>query len=229
MAEDESGTPRDSWDGVNYALYYGDDRAASADRIVIDQLKYSAANPDQAWTVARLTQSSNKRRDNSVIGRLAKAFAGLKDKRPDLVASGNVVVRLVSNQRVDREVVKALSSRSTSDQRRTDGQGTGQLAPYKDVLKVLDRLRPDDNPFRYFGHHAETKREQLAAEVGADTIRKTAEPRTALIPRRVWFFCPWRALTRCQGHRHRPSPGQPWCRGVDDIRSRPSPCTPAHR
>jgi phosphoglycolate phosphatase-like HAD superfamily hydrolase len=39
------------------------------------------------------------------------------------------------------------------------------LAPYKEVLKVLDRLRPDDNPFRYFGHHAETKREQLAADL----------------------------------------------------------------
>jgi hypothetical protein len=39
------------------------------------------------------------------------------------------------------------------------------LAPYKDVLKVLDLLRPDDNPFRYFGHPAETKRAQLAADL----------------------------------------------------------------
>jgi hypothetical protein len=39
------------------------------------------------------------------------------------------------------------------------------LAPYKDILKVLDRLRPDDNPFRYFGPPAETKREQLAADL----------------------------------------------------------------
>jgi hypothetical protein len=39
------------------------------------------------------------------------------------------------------------------------------LAPYKELLKVLDRLRPDANPFRYFGHHAETKREQLAADL----------------------------------------------------------------
>jgi hypothetical protein len=37
------------------------------------------------------------------------------------------------------------------------------LAPYKELLKVLDRLRPDDNPFRYFGPPAEMKREQLAA------------------------------------------------------------------
>jgi hypothetical protein len=39
------------------------------------------------------------------------------------------------------------------------------LAPYKELLKVLDRLRPDDNPFRYFGHPAETKMEQFAANL----------------------------------------------------------------
>jgi hypothetical protein len=37
------------------------------------------------------------------------------------------------------------------------------LAPYKDILMVLDRLRPNDNPFWHFRHHVETKREQLAA------------------------------------------------------------------
>src|SRR4030095_4851246 len=92
-AEDESGTPRDTWDGVDCSLSYGGDHASSAERIVIDQLKYSAANPDQAWTVARLTQSSNQRQDNSVVGRLAKAFARLKGKPPDLVANGNGVAR----------------------------------------------------------------------------------------------------------------------------------------
>jgi hypothetical protein len=35
-AEDESGTPRDTWHGVDCTLYYGDDHAASAERIVID-------------------------------------------------------------------------------------------------------------------------------------------------------------------------------------------------
>ena len=39
------------------------------------------------------------------------------------------------------------------------------LAPYEDLLKLLDRLRPGDNPFRYFGPPAETKRDQLAADL----------------------------------------------------------------
>ncbi len=97
-------------------MYYGGGQAASAERIVIEQFKYSAANSDQAWTVARLTKSSNRKRDNSVIGRLAKAFAALKGKWPDLVANGNVVVRLISNQRVDSAVFNALSGRRTSNQ-----------------------------------------------------------------------------------------------------------------
>jgi energy-coupling factor transporter ATP-binding protein EcfA2 len=112
-AEDEEGKPLDTWDGVDCTLYYGGDRAA-ANRIVIAQLKYSAANPDQPWTVARLTHSTNKKQDNSVIGRLAKAFAGLKDKRPELVASGKVVVRLVSNQPIDSAVLTPLSQLNTS-------------------------------------------------------------------------------------------------------------------
>ena len=47
-AEDESGTPRDTWDGVDCTLYYGGDHAAAADRIVIAQLKYSTAHADQS-------------------------------------------------------------------------------------------------------------------------------------------------------------------------------------
>jgi hypothetical protein len=39
------------------------------------------------------------------------------------------------------------------------------LAPYKDVLKVLDRLRPGNNPFRYFNRYTETTREQRAADL----------------------------------------------------------------
>jgi hypothetical protein len=115
-AEDESGTPPDAWDGVDCALYYGRDQDSPVERIAIEQFKYSAASPDDAWTVARLTYSTNKKGDNSVVGRLAKAFAELKGKRPDLVASGKVLVRLISNQPVDPGVVAASSGHGTPDE-----------------------------------------------------------------------------------------------------------------
>jgi hypothetical protein len=116
-AEDEAGIPLDTWDGVDCTLYYGSDQAGSAERIVIDQVKYSAANPDKAWTVARLTQSTNKKKDNSVIGRLAKAFSGVRTKWPVLVENGKVTLGLISNQNVAPAVIEALSGQSVSNQR----------------------------------------------------------------------------------------------------------------
>ena len=39
------------------------------------------------------------------------------------------------------------------------------LAPYKDVLLVLERLRPTENPFPYFERYGESKKDQLAADL----------------------------------------------------------------
>lgn len=39
------------------------------------------------------------------------------------------------------------------------------LAPYEDVIKVLNLLRPDNNPFSYFQHRPDIKRNQLAADL----------------------------------------------------------------
>jgi len=51
-------------------------------------------------------------------------------------------------------------------ERRTSLPGRAYpLAPYQDILQVLNRLRPDDNPFNYFGHDPQARREQLAAEL----------------------------------------------------------------
>lgn len=115
QAEDESGATRDTWDGVDCTLYYGGDRAATANRIVIVQLKYSAASPDQQWTIARLTQSNNTKQNNSVIRKLAKAFVGIKALRTDLVTANDVGVKLVSNQAVDPDVLEALSNQGLSN------------------------------------------------------------------------------------------------------------------
>lgn len=141
-AEDESGTALDTWDGVDCTLYFGGDQAASSERIIIDQLKYSAADPDQPWTIARLTRGSNKKKDNSVVARLAKAFAGLKEKRPDLVANGNVVVRLVSNQPVAPAVLKALSNKRDSSSQ-SSNKRSGKKSDRASLL-AASGLQDDD-------------------------------------------------------------------------------------
>jgi hypothetical protein len=112
--EDERGVPADTWDGVDCSFYFGGNDVRSAKQIVIDQLKYSSANPEKTWTVSRLVKSTNKKGDNSVIARLAKAFARLSKMRPDLVASGDLRLRLVSNQRINPVVTQVLAQLGTS-------------------------------------------------------------------------------------------------------------------
>ena len=102
-SSDEAGKSPDTWDGVDCTLYFGGRNANEADKIKIEQLKYSAANPNQSWTVARLIGGT--RRDRSVIGRLAKAWKELAASR--FPAPPPRVV-LVSNQPVDPGVRSAV-------------------------------------------------------------------------------------------------------------------------
>ena len=120
-AEDEKGSPSETFDGVDCAMFYNGSSAAAAERIEIIQFKYSAANPDASWTVARLTSSSAKTRDNSVIRRLANAFNELRTKRNDSPAG--IRLQLISNQPVDSDVVQlfqdVVSGRNLSGKAKT--------------------------------------------------------------------------------------------------------------
>ena len=67
-----------TWDGVDCALYYGGATLENVDRIEFVQLKYSAANPETIWSVARLTANKAKKGNNSVICKMAEDFEGAK-------------------------------------------------------------------------------------------------------------------------------------------------------
>ena len=108
VAADEHGGARGTWDGVDCALYFGGRNAAEADHIQIAQLKYSAANPERPWTVARLIEG---RRGRSVVARLAKAWKGLKTLGCSASATRAV---LVSNQPIDPEVRLAVQRAAAS-------------------------------------------------------------------------------------------------------------------
>ena len=105
---DEAGLPSDTWDGVDCTQYFGGQDATAADHVQIEQLKYSAANPNKPWTIARLVAGQ---RGKSVIARLAKAWKGLTT--PD---SSSMPVRatLISNQPVDKDVVSAVKRAGAS-------------------------------------------------------------------------------------------------------------------
>lgn len=96
-AEDEEGSEGPEWDGVDCAIYHGRS-ADEIDRIEIAQLKYSSANPTAEWTIARLTHSDKKKRNNSVIARLAEAYGAMAKRHQNLADNGGIAVKLVSNQ-----------------------------------------------------------------------------------------------------------------------------------
>ncbi|GAA5531408.1 ATP-binding protein [Herpetosiphon gulosus] len=145
MVDDEIGTSKDQWDGVDCAFYYGGDSIESADRIVVDQLKYSTSNAQQPWTVNRLTYASNDKKDNSVIGRLAKIFSGLKKKRSDFIAGKHITLRLVSNQPLDPAVWAMLLGQPTPPRR-----GKKQTAPVTDRDRFVKASGLDSNTFEDF-------------------------------------------------------------------------------
>lgn len=108
LPEDEKGVPSDTWDGVDCTFYHGDETIENATKVVIDQLKYSGSHPNQNWTMSRLTASTAKTTNNSVIRKLAKAFSKIDQMRPSLLDSGALKIRLVSNQSISSAVLEAL-------------------------------------------------------------------------------------------------------------------------
>jgi hypothetical protein len=97
----------DPWLGVDLALFFGGETLSTAKRIEFQQLKYSTADPDKPWSVARLCKPRDKRGKNSVIARLAQAYSGAV--RAGL-APAAIALKLVSNQPVNPEVLAAINA-----------------------------------------------------------------------------------------------------------------------
>jgi hypothetical protein len=105
-----AGADDPKWQGVDCALYFGGYTLETADAVEFAQLKYSAANPQTLWTVARLASSSAKKGNNSLIRRLADDF---KDAKSRLKPRATFKVRLVSNQGLSSDLESALAARWT--------------------------------------------------------------------------------------------------------------------
>lgn len=101
-------TDNPTWDGVDCALYCGGASLETADRVEFVQLKYSAANPEKKWSVARLSENSAKKANNSVIRRLSDDF---KDARLRMKPGAQLSIRFVSNQNITDELKKVLDTR----------------------------------------------------------------------------------------------------------------------
>ena len=108
VASESAGADQSKWEGVDCGLYYGAATLEHADAIDLAQLKYSSADSDKSWTVARLVASSATKTSNSVIRRLADAFKAAKSKAKRGAA---IKVRLITNQPASDEITNAFAAR----------------------------------------------------------------------------------------------------------------------
>lgn len=101
-------TDNPTWDGVDCALFYGGTSLETADRVEFVQLKYSAANPEKVWTVARLIGSTAKKGNNSIIRRLADDY---KSAKPRIKQGVPLAIRLASNQKISSDLRQVVDTR----------------------------------------------------------------------------------------------------------------------
>ena len=114
------GVSEPHWDGVDCGLFFGGESFETAEHVDLVQLKYSG-KPSVAWSVSRLTNSTAKRGNNSVLRKLADDFTDAKKRmKPD----AQLRIRLVSNQPISVDVLKVF----------TEGARGG---------KILDEIKAD--------------------------------------------------------------------------------------
>ena len=92
---------------IDLTEYYGGNSFESADSVVFSQLKYSAYNPEKEWNVSRMCSSSNNKKSNSVIRRMADTYKGFAKIHGDI--SKKVILKLVSNQHVSVDLLESVN------------------------------------------------------------------------------------------------------------------------
>ena len=110
--DDGNGQELTEWDSVDCGLFYGGHSVEQAEKVVIEQLKYSASTPEKNWTVSELTSSKSKSSNNSIIKGLADSFSAILKTRPDLIRAGALTISLVSNRPIGADLQKSLSDAS---------------------------------------------------------------------------------------------------------------------
>ena len=100
------------WDGVDCALLFGGRSLKGADRVEMQQLKYSAANPNKRWIVSQVCRGRGGQLETSLIRRLAEAFRALEKERKGK-SLDTIKISLVTNQPISPELIKIFKKAQT--------------------------------------------------------------------------------------------------------------------
>jgi len=114
-----------TWDSVDCALYFGGKTLEIADRVELAQLKYSAANPEQNWSVADLTRSTAKTKNNSIVRKLAAAFGSARAR---MKPGADLRVRFLSNQGIASDLEEVLRLLFSADEEEINENAVANLA-----------------------------------------------------------------------------------------------------
>lgn len=98
------------WDSVDCSLYFGGYTLETSDKVIVEQLKYSASTPNKAWTVSSLISSKSKKTNNSIIKKLADTFSRIQATKPNLIRSNSLEIRLVSNRPFGNDLKNSLET-----------------------------------------------------------------------------------------------------------------------
>jgi hypothetical protein len=95
--------------GADMTEFYGGPELATADRVVITQLKYSERHPDKHWTGAALA-ADGSRGQKGVIARLADLYRAVSRtaERSDIL--GRLEIRLISNRPAGERLAHGLAA-----------------------------------------------------------------------------------------------------------------------
>ena len=103
------GIPDRVWDGVDCTLLFGSDIVGKADRVEVQQLKYSGANPNRKWTIARACAGKKGTPEGSLVRKLGTAFKALIKSREGKQLD-TIRISLVTNQPVSSELIQVIES-----------------------------------------------------------------------------------------------------------------------
>ena len=98
------------WDGVDCTLLFGGDSIQSARSVTVQQLKYSASEPNKSWSPSRVCYGpSSSDPSSSLMRGLGKAFKEIVRLRRGKPLS-DISIELVTNQPISRLTVTAIDA-----------------------------------------------------------------------------------------------------------------------
>ena len=95
---------------IDLAEYYGGGDFSSAKKVVLSQLKYSTRNPRKEWTAARLCETRNKAKTDSIVHRLAQSFSRYYENFGREAVLSKLQLKIVSNRPISEKLRVALET-----------------------------------------------------------------------------------------------------------------------